>query len=201
MPSPLAVAGLSLGASKLLGMLFPEQYGGRSDILDPRKFMDKMTMSDAEKGQERSLAMRDIGAAMAKPTADIKQAGAAGRLPSGATSSALAGVAQAGGQAAATVGPALEGEQRRSFGNFFRTALPFEHLRAGQVGAEANRNQAFVGALSRIAMLWQSGAFKPPEGQDQNMTEILDFYGIRGDPAQQVSRGEQQLQGGYRYAA
>lgn len=194
--------GISAGASALSN-LFGKQ---KNPYMDPKyleKYREDMTMSDEELTQMRNVGMAQLTRAGASANmanaAQIKQAAAVGRMPSGAALSNLAGANYQTARGIGESGAALEGNLRaqQMQGNeaFAQLMAGAEgNYMTGQAMADNQNAQMWggtIGNLGKIALLWQSGFFSPAggAGTPQNLSGAPGQAGIRqpyGIPAQEM---------------
>jgi len=163
MPSPALIAAGVQGAGLLLNKFFPKGFGGQTkfNMTDPSQFKDDIVMNQGDLGQIRSAFHNRLSGFQAKSIADIKQAGAAGRLPEGAVIGGIAGTAQRAAEGAANLEPGLQREKRKSILDFSRLQQRFDAAKMaheqGNAGQTAGFNQQGVGNLGRIAILAEAG--------------------------------------------
>ena len=173
---------IAIGADFLLKKLDPKGYGGQIDIPDLNKMKGDLTLGDKDIRDLRQMSLRDIASINMKQMADIKQMGAAKRMPSGAITSAIQGTAERTAKGVSRIGPELKLAQIASNRNFFNTMLPYQRLRSEQASASAYQDQASLGGLAKIATLWQAGLLNfgggPQQGQSLqgNNPGLLDPY-------------------------
>lgn len=147
LPFGIAMLGTALGANSI-------QEPG---LIDPRQFRDQLVYGDTDIAQDLSMLGRRYSSGANKAIGDIKSLGAAGRLPEGAV---LTGIGEAQGQAgrgAASALPALRREGRQSTANYLGMVNQYETAKAGYAQAGVDRGLEGLGALGRIALLWQGG--------------------------------------------
>ena len=164
-PFPWLTAG-AMAAGPLLQGLFPKQFGGMKQYegFDPEKYKEDITMDEGDISGIRNVLLQSIQRGIVNPAVrNIKQVGAAKRLPSGATQSAISGAVSAGSRAAASAEPGLQAEKRRSimdFVNLKRAYLGDKNMyELAQTQQGASMVQGGMGGLSKLLMLWQGGMF------------------------------------------
>jgi hypothetical protein len=181
--SPFPWAGAAgLAAGPLLGMLFPEAFGGKKQYegLDPEKYREDIIIGENDLSQIRNVLLQSIQGGVVNPAIrNIKQTGAAGRLPKGATQSAMSGAVSAGSRALASAEPGLQQQKRQSimdFVNLKRQYLSDKNLYdLGQTQIGSSMLQGSLGGLSKLLMLWQGGLFDR-KGQPGYKTDISSPY-------------------------
>jgi len=160
------IAAASLLAGPLFSALFPGAFGGRKPYegLDPETYKDQITMDEGDLSSIRNVLLQSIQRGTVNPAIrSIKQAGAAGRMPKGATQSAISGAVSAGANALSSAEPGLQGQKRQSimdFVNLKRGYLGDKNMyNLAQTESSANMLQGSLGGLSKLLMLWQGGFF------------------------------------------
>jgi hypothetical protein len=156
---PLAMMALGMGAKALVGAARKPKVG----MLDPRKYKNMMMMSDASIGSFRNAAADTTARMNMANTAAIRQAGAAGGAPIGATMSALSGSAYNAGRGAAAIEPQLAQMQQQGRMNYYNQLQAYEGAQANTYNQQTNDMMGDIGNMTKIAMLWQSGYFDKPE--------------------------------------
>ena len=174
MAAPIAAAGATfpwltagaLAGGPLLQSLFPKAFGGMKPYegFDPEKYKGEITLDEGDLSGMRNVLMQSVKRSMVDPAVrQIKQTGAAKRLPSGATQSAISGAVSAGSRAVTQAEPGLQEQKRRSIMDF--VSLKRDYLRdknmyeLSQTQQGASMMQGGVGGLSKLLMLWQGGLF------------------------------------------
>lgn len=175
-PFPWLSAG-SLVAGPLLSSLFPQAFGGRKPYggFDPERYKDDITLDQGDLSGIRNTLLQSIMQSTVNPAIrNIKQAGAAGRLPKGATQSAISGAVSAGSRAIAQAEPGLQEQRRRSimdFINLKRQYLGDKNLYdLAQTQSSASMLQGGLGGLSKLLMLWQGGLFDKERPASYNVS-------------------------------
>ena len=170
MPSPLLPLAINAGG-QLAGNLFKKWFGGKTDfnMINPADYKNQLVMSNAEMGNIRQGVQSRLNPYIAKSQADIKQVGAAGRLPEGATQSALGGIAPKVAQQMGQFETQLQGQQRSSLANYLQMQQQYDAAKMaheqGNAQGIAAINQQGLGNMSKIALLWSAGLFNDPSQQ------------------------------------
>ena len=159
------LAGGALALGPLLQAIFPKGFGGQSEFggFDPEKYRDDIVLSDADIGAKRHGLMTSVKRGLVNPAIkDIKKAGAARRLPSGAVTSSIKGAVSAGGEVVAKAEPAFQEMKRKSMLDFINLKKGFVDDKAMvdmfNTQNTAGTNQIALGGLAKLLMLWESGA-------------------------------------------
>jgi len=114
-------------------------------------------LSNADIGMMKRDAFGDVKTAAAKQTADIKQVGAANRLPEGSILSGIAGSAQSLGEGISKITPRLKEAQRRSKMDYYNLYQQYLNNKFQTELGYHNRDMGGLGALSKVAMLFSNG--------------------------------------------
>lgn len=136
----------------------------KSGMLDPSQYRE-MFMPNA--GAIRQGAMRNAAMSAAPAMSNIRRFGAAGRLPAGATLSAMKGAGYDAAQAGASVEPQIAEMQMQGNQNYFNAINQYS---MGNQAVQNYQNESFsgdIGSMTKLAMLWQSGYFDQPGGGQQ----------------------------------
>lgn len=149
---------------------------------------DDFMLSAAEKSKIKSNMYGDLMGGHALTQKNIKQAGAAKNLPSGAIGSQLAASDMALGRGAARI----EGDMARMDASGRRDyALTKNQFDMDKTGAMINmanmsnmNNQGYLGNLTKMLMLWQYGAFNQPGGGAMSAGGSTAGMGIQNPYAQ-----------------
>ena len=176
MPFPVAPAAIIAGGN-ILSRFLGKKFFGQGDILDPERFKKDLVLDDSDIGRIRGNILSRASQINAKNVAGIKQVGAAKRLPSGATQSAIAGASQNLGRGVASVEPQLQNLKRQSLMNFINLKLRTQGLTELQGRERAAFNQGTLGELGRIVTLWQAGFFDDDDDFDpQGKGGLIDQF-------------------------
>lgn len=152
MPFPVVPA-LAIGGSLLAQNLLNKKF----DFTQPNE--KDFVISDSQVSNTFNQILGDLSSVQQGQIAAIRQAGAANRLPAGATQARIAQTAETTARGAARALPALKENQRRSRVDFFNARNRVEQLNAQQQAAQQQFTQSGLGALGQILTLWQGGAF------------------------------------------
>lgn len=154
----LALQGINTAANvgnKLLGI------GGSREpaAVDPAKYFDKIVPSRGALGAMRHQAMINAQDATRGTEARIRQMSSAGRLPAGATFSALSELGRKRAQGVASIEPQLAEHQRRGWLDYID--LKNRYQQAKVAADERNRGRydlsGDVGNLTQALFLYKSG--------------------------------------------
>jgi hypothetical protein len=157
-PLTMTLMGTGLNIGK--NLLFPQKSG----MVDPAQYKSQI-MPDM--GMMRQQAMRNAQQAVMPQMSQIRQYGAAHRLPAGAVMSGLQGTGYRAAQAAAGIEPQLQQTQAQGAMNYYGLQNQYG------MGKAAERNQMLggigesLGNLTKIGMLWSAGFFNQPQDQLQ----------------------------------
>lgn len=143
-------------------------YGGKMNegYNFPMPDEKKMTLSESEIRGAQGQLLSDLGMLQMGQIADIKQAGAANRLPQGAVMSAIAGVGSQGAKAYGKALPGLKMAQKQSYADYYRALLQRAGMQYGEFANQRDFYRGMGGGLAKIATLWQMGAFNRPDMQN-----------------------------------
>ena len=155
MAAGLLAAGLQVG-----GLILDEFGRPKFKGTDPTDFKDDLTLSDADIAKEISMIQNKAQDAAGLNIANIKQMGAANRLPKGAVASNIAEVSGKVGEVGAKVLPGLKREQRAGITNFLNLKNRFDQNKLGYEQNINDRRQGGFGSLAQTALLWNSGLLK-----------------------------------------
>jgi len=172
MPLPiLAQLGISAavgGANYLLNKR-------KNPMVNPNQYRDKLLFDETDASKMRSgigsQIMGRLLPAQSATQANIKQAGAAGRLPKGAILSSLAGAnyntARGVGDAFTNLEPKLDEMKRNSFMDFMNMQNQYNAAEEETGAFNSNLIGDTVGTLGKLAVLYNSGYFSnnPQQGQ------------------------------------
>lgn len=146
-PFGIAMLGTALGAGSVK----------KPNMIDPRAYADDLLYEDADIASDLNMLGRKFTRRSSKAIGDIKQAGAAGRLPEGAVLSGIAGTQQEAAEGISSVLPALTREKRQSRSNFLNMVNRYETAKVGYDQAQVDRNLSGLGNLGKIATYWSAG--------------------------------------------
>jgi len=161
MPLPwlsLALTGGGMLAKKYLSPK-PEMNFG----ITPEAYKDQLTLSDADLGTMRSQNLQNISMLNTKNVSDIKQVGAARRMPSGAITSAIAGSSQNLARGASSIEPQLKQAQMQSYGNYMNLLQPYIMAKANTEMQGEQQGGQFLsegfGSMAKMLLLSKAGFF------------------------------------------
>ena len=185
---PLTMAALGYGANALWKTFGPQQSSG---LEDPRKYRSQLMPNI---GAMRGQAMRNATDANMAGLSNIRRAGAAGHLPSGAVLDATAGQAYQTARGVSSIEPQLGEIKRQAEGQYLDRLNEYGAAEAGIKNQQAAGISGDIGQLTKVAMLWQAGYFDQPGGGQQQ------FSGWDGRTDPRVNYGDprvKQLLGAY----
>ncbi len=142
---------------QLLGNIFDQVDKPKFNMLNPSKFEDELTLSNADVSSEISMLKKKAGSTITKASSDIKQNVAASRLPQSVATSGVSRVARSANEAADSALPGLKREQRDSRANFINMQNKFLQDKLGFEMGQRDRGLAGLGNLAQTALLWQAG--------------------------------------------
>jgi hypothetical protein len=146
-PFGIAMLGTALGAGSVK----------KPNTIDPRAYADDLLYEDADIASDLNMLGRKFTRRSSKAIGDIKQAGAAGRLPEGAVLSGIAGTQQEAAEGISSALPGLKREKRTSHANFLNMVNKYETAKTSYDQAQIDRNLGGLGNLGKIATLWSAG--------------------------------------------
>jgi hypothetical protein len=149
---PIVPLGISM-----LGTYLGSESVKKPNLVDPRAYADDLLYDDADISSDINMLGSKFTKRSNKAIGDIKQAGAANRLPEGAVISGIAGTQQEAAEGVSSIMPALKREKRTSHANFLNMVNQYETTKAGYDQAQTDRNLAGLGNLGKIATLWSAG--------------------------------------------
>ena len=149
---PIVPFGISM-----LGTALGSDSVKKPNLIDPRSFAGDLLYEDADIASDVNMLGSKFTARSNKAIGDIKQAGAANRLPEGAVISAIAGTQQKAAEGISGIMPALQKEKRSSHANFLNMVNQYETQKAGYEQGQTDRNLEGLGNLGKIATLWSAG--------------------------------------------
>lgn len=166
---PMTILGIGAGLNTLYKL-----FSGRpkTGMVDPEQYKGDLTYSDADIGKMRSSMMGDItqraGALTGRAISGVKQAGAAGRMPSGAVLSGIAGAHYQGAKGIAEGGaqlmPRLQEMKRGSMMDYYNLANRYGMGEAQMQNQWREGWQGDIGQFTKLAMLYKAGYFNQPGG-------------------------------------
>lgn len=140
------------------------------DSLKPNK--GDLTYSEADIARLKKNILGDLLAGQTKSEKNIKQVGAAKRLPSGAIGTQLAENKRETNRAIARVEPELNMQRIQSNAGYQNLLNQYGQ---GILNFQQNKNltnQAYLGNLSKIFMLWQGGYFNNQQQPMRTMPNV-----------------------------
>ena len=146
-PFGIAMLGTALGAGSVK----------KPNMIDPRQYAGDLLYDDADISSDLNMLGRKTTARSTKAIGDIKQAGAANRLPEGAVLSSIAGVQGRAAEGISSILPALNKEKRTSHANFLNMVNQYETQKTAYDQAGTDRMLGGLGQLGKIATLWSGG--------------------------------------------
>lgn len=154
-----AIPLIGYGINQISKALSPNRPG----MLDPRKYKDELTLSDSDIAAIRSGAVSRVQRSTMPLRSDVKQFGAARRLPAGAVYSGLKGVSYEGARGISEIEPEMVGLKLGSNRNYYD--LLNQYTMAEEMARRENRlfSPEDIGELTRIVMLWKAGLLEPGE--------------------------------------
>lgn len=165
MPDPFTLTtGFSL-AGPVLRSLFPKQFGGEVPFqgVDPSQFKEGLTLSDTDIMEMMQQIMDDLSGESMAARSDIKQAGAARKLPVGAIQTGLADVTSAVAKGAGKAKVTAKESQRRSLADYINMLNNYKSNKmaweSGQAGGRAGMLQEALGTIAQTLLLKEAGLF------------------------------------------
>ena len=131
------------------------------DLIDPRGYGNELLYSNADISSDISMLGNRFGRASSKAIGDIKQVGAAGRLPEGAIMSNIKGTQAEAAEGISSMIPGLRREGRQSYMDYINMVNKTAETKTMYEQAGIDRTLGGLGQLGKIALLWQSGLLNP----------------------------------------
>lgn len=154
-----------MAGSYLLNNKLNNKLNPKYQFTKPEK--EEVVLTDKDINREMMGLLSDLGMMQTQQIANIKQAGAAKRLPEGAILSAIAGTSERTARGAAKALPQLKRLQKQSYADYYRLLNMAEQ---GEAQLQMMQNQAqqsalggLFGGLGSVLSLWQMGAFEKPD--------------------------------------
>lgn len=151
-PFPWLAAGLGLFGTAAGQAMIP----GFS-MEDPAKYMKDLVITDAEVKKELGSVQSRLSGPASKAMGDIKSMGAAGRMPTGAVMSGLAGVQGQVAKGVAGAMPGMKMAQKQSMAQYLGMKNQYEGAKMEYGLGKGDRALSGMGVLGQIAMLWSAG--------------------------------------------
>jgi len=170
----IAIPLIGYGMNAITKALFPVKSGA----VDPAQYKNQLTYSNRDINNIYGTTMQDIARRAASGLnlgiSRINQAGAAGRLPTGAVMSNIAGaqynMARGVSEGASQLRPSLLNMQRRSILDYYNLANRYSMAEAQARNQNIAGWRGDIGNLTKLAMLWKAGYFgSPGEPQQPNV--------------------------------
>ena len=139
----------------------------KNTMVNPDQYRDDIVLSDSMLGRLRGRARENIGAQTDRMAGQVKQYGAANRLPPGAVLSGIAGANYEGARGLAGIEPELAGMKRQSVLDYIGMKNQYE---AGKEDVDAYNMNLLgdtVGTLGKLAVLYNFGFFDEEQGQGE----------------------------------
>ena len=161
---PLAIAGIGLGTSLLNKLLAP---GARPGMVDPRAYRSDIVpnLSVIRQGARRGVSQQIM-----PMQAQIRQYGAANRLPAGAVLSSLSGLGYQAGRGLAQIEPELAMLKSQGMMNYLDYLNQFEAAKEGARRENIGRFNLTpeIGSLTQLLMLHSAGLLGGNNSQNPN---------------------------------
>ena len=150
---PLAIAGIGLGVSALNKLLSPN---ARTGMVDPRGYKDDIMPNI---GAIRQGARQGIQQQIMPMQSQIRQYGAANRLPAGAVLSSLSGLGYQAGAGLAQIEPQLAQLKQSSMLDYLDMLNQYETAKEGARRENIGKYNMTpeIGSLTQLLMLSKAG--------------------------------------------
>lgn len=174
----LQLASSFMGAPGLMNAFRPKY----PNSLNPENMKNQLMYSDASLQAIRNQMLENIRTGSRGNVAALRQMGATGRMPMGAQTAGLQGIAYQGNRAMSDTEPQLQEMKRKGAMDYYGLKQNYEMGKYNAEMADYEDVAGDLGSMTKLAMLWQGGFFDTPGGGQQ-------------------AQGQQQMQGynPYRY--
>lgn len=160
-PTPSITDLLFPAGTNIAGMILDQAGKPKFNMLNPAKYKDELTLSDADIGTEIQMLRQKGLKSGSKALSDIKQGTASGRLPQGVANVGRADIVGNVNETVNQLVPSLKREQRASYSNFVNMTNDYLQNKLNFQQGQHDRTLSGFGNLAQTALLWQSGFLTP----------------------------------------